>query len=231
MTLIVGKLPNETDAEFAERLRRAQHDFIGDSLDWYFDNRQPDIERADCGTGAGGFKPGNTCATGGKKNAHADWQSKKTPDEIAESWEFETHPDDDYEIAYSRFTVGDNRQFAAVFSEEDFGGGSGIYDYSFYDDENSTQITNRGDAMEVIRKSAVKLDEFIKTKKPFAVTMIAHGRSRQKLYRFLAKRVSKLHGDWVGMESTKYDSQFAVVPRENIQTFLESGMEDMVEIE
>jgi hypothetical protein len=177
------------------------------------ENKEIQEENRNCGTGAvggkQGFQPGNKCAgtgeksqgkgEGKKKNVHADWTASLGSDEMSnmKNWnqrqEVAEMKGREIEDFMTTFETSDGTDvdvtFESVYSDKK------VFGVAFEVDERMFTAPSRTDAMEVFRGVAMRTKAFYDLSEVNGIMFepIPDGKfeSRQKLYRYLTKKISK----------------------------------------
>lgn len=118
-----------------------------------------------------------------------------------------------YEVAGRIFTAQSDRTsrvLAGLVVHDDTTVG---YSFQFEDDQGSTEVSGRGNAMAVMRRSVQEMVNHVKKLDPVFMHLSAKEPSRRKLYEFIAARSGDLFPGYVGVRSTKYPGQYALVKK------------------
>jgi hypothetical protein len=126
----------------------------------------------------------------------------------------------------------EGRQFQASFygkhhiAEKHFGKGAKAFDVVFDDDSGGMTISNRGDAIQILRKAVDILGDVVEKVQPIYVEFTGGGRSRGELYEFMTKRVRHILPGYVGFGTRSksqwgHNASFAIVHQDYADKFAE----------
>lgn len=149
------RIKRETEKATAEEYKRLGPEGWFNKYGFYREGNpatgKPLTNAADCGTGAGGFKPGNQCAVGGSSRSITAKISAKRVDRTIQRYS-EEHNEPAFALKIGGFSFKDNELVDVVV------GSGGIVKHGIelktMVDNSNNKITMKGDAMARKRKWA-----------------------------------------------------------------------------